>query len=103
MARVLLVVLIGVPFGALGFGLGLWWSGRGAAPPSPREFEFRERLAVLDHHTALLERARRAALADQHGLANIYSEAAERVLRLSYSDDAGRDEGGRDEAGSPPG
>lgn len=90
MARVLLVLLAGIPLVAIGFGAGMWWVGRqidrAAAPRSARELDFAERMATLRHHTDLLERARQASLADEPGLANIYSEAAERVLKLIESD-----------------
>ena len=86
MARVLLVALAGVPFVLLGAWLGSWWTSRsssGGTTATDRELDFRERMATLQHHTDLLERARRAALDGEPGLANIYSEAAERVLRLA--------------------
>lgn len=85
MSRLLLVLLAGVPFALLGAGVGVWWTARSnasARPTSDRELEFRERIATLQHHTELLERARQASLAGEPGLANIYAEAAERVLRL---------------------
>jgi len=86
MGRVLLVLVTGIPFvaiGAVGALLVDRWSGRSTGPVSDREMEFRERIAVLNHHTDLLERSRRASLDGDHGLANIYAEAAERVLRLT--------------------
>ena len=86
MARLVLVALTGVPFLLIGAWLGVWWSSRsgsgGTTTATDRELDFRERIATLQHHTDLLERARRAALDGEPGLANIYSEAAERVLRL---------------------
>lgn len=84
MARLLLGLAIGVPFFALGGVFGAWWTGRRSAEPttSERELEFRERMATLQHHTDLLERARRASLDGEPGLANIYSEAADRVLEM---------------------
>lgn len=86
MARLLIVALTGLPFLLIGVAIGAWWSARRApdgSSVSDRELDFRERMATLQHHTELLERARRAALDGEPGLANIYSEAAERVLRLA--------------------
>lgn len=86
MGRVLLAVLLAAPIFALGAWAGASWatrSGSGRPQPSDRELEFQERMATLQHHADLLERARRAALDDEPGLANIYAEAAERVLRLT--------------------
>jgi len=96
MARLALVALTGVPFLLIGVWLGVWSSSRnrsgGAATVTDRELDFRERMATLQHHTDLLERARRAALDGEPGLANIYSEAAARVLRLADRVDPDRTE-----------
>ena len=85
MARVLLVLVGAVPVFLVGAAVGAWWSSRVATRPgvTDRELDFQERMATLQHHTELLERARRAALDGEPGLANIYAEAAERVLRLA--------------------
>ena len=92
MVRVLLVVLGAVPVFALGAAAGAWWQARGPTQQvSDRELAFRERMATLQHHTDLLERARQAALDGEPGLANIYAEAAERVLRLADPPDASAD------------
>jgi hypothetical protein len=94
MARLLLVLLAGAPFLLVGIGVGAWWTARSSGPGpqvSDRELEFRERMAMLQHHTDLLERSRRASLDGEPGLANIYAEAAERVLRLT---DRSHDPGG---------
>ncbi len=97
MGRVLLVLVTGIPFvaiGAVGALLVGRWSGRSAGPVSDRELDFRERIAVLNHHTDLLERSRRASLDGDHGLANIYAEAAERVLRLAEQRNEPKDTSG---------
>lgn len=90
MGRVLLMLVVGVPFLAIGAALGAMFGGRwtgsslgAGGSASDREMDFRERMAVLQHHTDLLERSRRASVDGDHGLANIYAEAAERVLRLT--------------------
>ncbi|MCB0966590.1 MAG: hypothetical protein KDB37_07110 [Ilumatobacter sp.] len=82
MARLLLAFAVAIPFLALGFALGAWWAPRGVPTASDRELEYRERIATLQHHTELLEQSRKASLAGDAGLANIYAEAAERVLEL---------------------
>ncbi|MFP5488072.1 MAG: hypothetical protein ACLGHQ_07185 [Acidimicrobiia bacterium] len=95
MGRVLLVLVGAVPVFALGTWAGAWWStraGSGRPLPSDRELDFQERMATLQHHTDLLERARRAALDGEPGLANIYAEAAERVLSLTDDPQQRRDE-----------
>jgi hypothetical protein len=94
MGRVLLALITAVPIFALGTWVGAWWSTRSGptrSQVSDRELDFQERMATLQHHTDLLERARRAALDGEPGLANIYAEAAERVLRLTDPPDPRRD------------
>ena len=83
MARLALLFVTGLPFLAIGFGIGMWWATRTPPASSERELEFRERMATLQHHTELLERSRQASRSGDAGLANIYAEAADRVLDLA--------------------
>ena len=67
MSRIVLIVLGILATGSIGFYLGRFTS---------RDY----RVMVLREHSRLLAKARRGSLRKQDGLANIYSEGAERVL-----------------------
>lgn len=69
MSRIILIVLGIAATGGVGFSLGRF---------ANRDY----RVMALREHSRLLAKARRASLRKQDGLANIYSEGAERVLEL---------------------
>ena len=67
MSRIILIVLGIAAAGGVGFALGRFTN---------RDY----RVMALREHSRMLAKARRASLRKQDGLANIYSEGAERVL-----------------------